>query len=146
MLKVFMPQEKRILLFDKISPMLIPSNISSFYSNAIDKDALFQGDIIRADGVGLKGPNEGCKPDYWMIITKNCDLVFMEPKLPRKQNISIIPLFTIKILQKLFDRDILVALSRVRKKMAFTAIYKISKAFGFGNLKKSHIAILLHFL
>ena len=90
-----MPQEKRILLFDQMLPMLIPSNISSFYSNAIDKAVLFQGDIIRADGVGLKELNRDCDPDYWMIITKNCDLAFIESKLPRKQNISIVPLFTI---------------------------------------------------
>ncbi|MEW6381717.1 MAG: hypothetical protein AB1611_19235 [bacterium] len=121
--------------------MLIPSNISSFYSNAIDKNALFQGDIIRAVGVGLKEPNRDGDPDYWMIITKNCDLVFVEPKLPRKQNISIIPLFTINILRKLFDKDILTALSRARKKMVFMAIYKISRAFG--NLKKSHIDSLV---
>jgi hypothetical protein len=121
--------------------MLIPSNISSFYSNAIDKTALFQGDIIRADGVGLKESNRDCNPDYWMIITKNCDLVFIEANLPRRQNISIIPLFTINILQKLLNKDLLIALSRVRRKMVFMAIYKISRAFG--NLKKSLIENLV---
>jgi len=116
---------------------IIPSNISAFYSDFTDKSKLFQGDIIRSDGIGLKQDGDSYSPDYWMIITKDCDLVLSETGLPRKQNISLLPLFAIKILESLYYRDLRNSLSRLRNRIVIMAIWNFSKAFG--KISRSHI-------
>lgn len=115
--------------------MLIPSNTEVFYTK-VDLYTLSQGDLIRADGIGLKEPGDECSPDYWMIITKNCDLVFTSNFVTRKQNISIIPLFALRIIHRLYERDFLQFLSHLRKKIVLMAIWKISKIFGELNSRQ----------
>lgn len=105
--------------------MLVPPNVNSFYSSKLDKTTLYQGDILRADGVGLKTSDE-FSPDYWMIITKSCDLVIMDG-LPRKQNVSIFALFSFPMLHKLFKSSLIDAIPK--KKIVVMAISQISKVF-----------------
>ncbi len=122
--------------------MLIPLNITPFYS-PIKKNTLYQGDIIKADGIGLGDLKDETYPDYWMIITKSCDLTLSETLKTRKENISIIPLFALKILQKIYEKDLLNNISRLRMKLVFMAVWKISKVFNLGKLTESNIDKLI---
>jgi len=54
-----------------------PENISDFY-NQTDNSILLQGDIIASKDIGFKDDNSEFSPDFWMIITKNCDLVISD--------------------------------------------------------------------
>lgn len=62
---------------------LIPSDISAYYSKN-DNDFLLQGDIISAENIGLKEGEDS--PDYWLIITKSCDLAFRDPNNKKVKN------------------------------------------------------------
>ncbi len=105
---------------------MLPSiNIEPFYVD-INKTTLYQGDVIKAEGVELKDHDDPCSPDYWMIITKSCDLVFLPTGLPRKQNISLVPLFTLKLVKALFKRDLSHFMSRWRNRIVLIAIQKLS--------------------
>lgn len=121
---------------------MILSNITPFYSPT-KKDTLYQGDIIKANGIGLEDLCDETYPDYWMIITKNCDLTFTEPLKTRKGNISIVPIFALKILQKIYGKDLLNIISRLRMKLVFMAIWRLSKAFKLEKLKESQIDNLI---
>ena len=57
--------------------MFVPDNVDDFYTK-LEKDKLYQGDILNAKIIGLKKENSEYSPDYWMIITKSCDLVIEE--------------------------------------------------------------------
>lgn len=122
--------------------MNVPSDITPFYSE-IKKDTLHQGDIIKASGIGLEELDDETYPDYWMIITKNCDLVFDNSLTTRKGNISIIPLFVLKILQKIIERDLLDKISRSRMRLVFMAVWKLSSAFKLGKLNSRQLDSLI---
>lgn len=51
---------------------LIPPDTSIYFGTA-DSGQLFQGDIVSGREIGMDWENA---PEYWLIITKSCDLVF----------------------------------------------------------------------
>jgi len=73
---------------------LVPPDISVYYSK-IDKNVLYQGDIISAQEMDLK--NSENSPDYWLIITKSCDLAFRDNQKKVKNDVcSLLGIYTIK--------------------------------------------------
>lgn len=83
----------------------VPNNINDFYDKNISEDTLFQGDILASEQLGLKEEGTDFSPNFWMIITKNCDLVISpEHNSTRKGNISIIPVIKLAILSMLHER------------------------------------------
>lgn len=72
---------------------LIPNDISVYYCDT-DKTALFQGDIISSEEIGLSSEDN---PSYWLIITKNCDLAFRSGEKKVKNDIcSLLGLYSLK--------------------------------------------------
>lgn len=78
---------------------LIPENISDFYLPSEGR-YLAQGDIIDSSEIGLKKAPPAISPDFWMIITKTCDLVIESTGVVRKKHISLIPIFSLRTLFK----------------------------------------------
>lgn len=74
---------------------MIPSNTSDFYSAPAHAD-LFQGDIFPATAAGLKKEGAPRSPDYWIIITKTCDLQSETDGTLRKQNMAVLPMLNLK--------------------------------------------------
>lgn len=122
---------------------LTPSNITSFYLPTINNGILYQGDIIVGKKTGLEEFEDESYPDYWMIITKNCDLTLSYTLTTRKEDISIIPLFTLKYLLRICEKELLYTISRSRKKVVLMAVWKLSKIFGLGKLSESNIKNLI---
>lgn len=122
---------------------LTPSNITSFYLPTINNSILYQGDIIVGKKTGLEEFEDESYPDYWMIITKNCDLTLSYTLTTRKEDISIIPLFTLKYLLRICENELLYTISRSRKKVVLMAVWKLSKIFGLGKLSESNIKNLI---
>ena len=73
---------------------LVPQDISVYYSK-LDKEVLFQGDIIDAKEIDMKENEDS--PDYWLVITKSCDLVFRNDAKKVKNDIcSLLGIYSIK--------------------------------------------------
>lgn len=88
--------------------MYAPSNICVFYKGASNKEALFQGDIIKAETIGFKLLGELRSPDFWLIITKSCDLQFINNERKTKSRvISLVPLFILRCLNVFYLKDFL---------------------------------------
>ena len=87
---------------------LIPEDIAIYFCEN-DTEVLYQGDIIDANGIGLKAEGQN-SPDYWMIITKSCDLAFRNGiKKVKSDHFSLIPLITLRqiriaIVEKYFKK------------------------------------------
>ncbi len=73
---------------------LIPKDISVYYSKP-ETNILYQGDILSATDIGMK--DDVNSPDFWLIITKSCDLVYRngEKKL-KNDGVSILGMFSFK--------------------------------------------------
>lgn len=99
--------------------MFVPEDKNVFYSKIIKaNNSLFQGDILDAKIIGLKNESDLYSPDYWMVITKNCDLVLDSNSLTiRKKNLSIIPLIALKLIYKMFRRDFIKDISKVNNRI-----------------------------
>ena len=109
---------------------LVPNNLHDFYVN-IEKDVLYQGDILDAKTIDLKIDNSASSPDHWLIITKSCDLVIDKIKGNlRKNHVSIIPLLKIStLIDILFPRNPSLNLFR---KIVILPIFKIIHLPKFG--------------
>lgn len=84
--------------------MLVPSDIAPFFSQ-LSNEELLQGDILLANDIGLKAESE-FSPDFWLIITKSCDMAFRgEEMVLKNRSLSLLPLLSFKLLNKIFKRD-----------------------------------------
>lgn len=107
--------------------MFVPDNVDDFYTR-IEKNKLYQGDILNARIIGLKKENSKYSPDYWMIITKSCDLVIEEDfKKTRKGNISVIPLLKLFLLPSRFRKYLDIIYSNFLKKIVIVPLINIFK-------------------
>ncbi len=124
--------------------MFVPEDKNVFYSEIIKtKDSLFQGDILDAEIVGLKNENDLYSPDYWMIITKSCDLVLDSNSLTiRKKNLSIIPLIALNLIYKILRRDFVKDVSKVSNRILLIAVHKLFSIF-LNHNKKDEIDYLI---
>jgi len=124
--------------------MFIPEDTNVFYSKIIKaNNSLFQGDILDAKILGLKNENDLYSPDYWMIITKSCDLVLDFDSLTiRKKSLSIIPLIALKLIYKIIRRDFIKDVSRVSNRILLIAVHKLFSIFLKHN-KKDEIDYLI---
>jgi len=106
---------------------MIPEDIACFYSKT-NKEILLQGDIISADKVGIKADNP-LSPDYWIIISKSCDLAFRgEQKIISKRGITILPLLTFKLLKLLFKKDLEKITKGIAGKIVILPLIDFSRA------------------
>ena len=124
--------------------MFVPTDKNVFYSEIIkSKNSLSQGDILDAKTLGLKIENDSYSPDYWMIITKSCDLVLnCDSFIVRKKNISIVPLIAIKIIYKILKRDFTKDISKVSSKIVLIAVHNLFSIF-LNHNKKGEIDNLI---
>ena len=123
--------------------MFIPNNTEPFYYPTANKNILYQGDIIEGRRTGLEDLTDETYPDYWMIITKSCDLILSETLTTSKENISIVPLFTLKYLKEICKEKLSYTMSTLRRKIVLMAVWRISEKFGFGKLKDSEIGNII---
>lgn len=73
---------------------LIPQDISKYYSK-LNNEVLLQGDIVAANEIGMK--NKEDSPDFWLIITKSCDLAFRENEKKVKNDVcSLLGIYSLK--------------------------------------------------
>ncbi len=73
---------------------LVPNDISAYYDN-VNKSVLYQGDIICNAELGFYDSSDA--PEYWLIITKSCDLVFRTEKKEVKNNIcTLLGIYSLK--------------------------------------------------
>ncbi len=123
---------------------LIPHNSSAFYSSNPDKARLFQGDILKAREIGLKEEGEDTSPDFWLVITKSCDLAFREhQKKTRNETFSILPLISMKILENSFSKIFSSSISYEPKNILLVPVVGLVKKFMLQKYKKDHIDSLL---
>lgn len=124
--------------------MFVPEDKNVFYSKIIKtNNSLFQGDILDAKIIGLKNESDLYSPDYWMVITKSCDLVLDSNSLTiRKKNLSIIPLIALKLIYKMFRRDFIKDISKVNNRILLIAVHKLFSIFLTHN-KKDEIEYLI---
>ena len=124
--------------------MFVPTHKNVFYSEIVKSNiSLSQGDILDAKTLGLKIENDSYSPDYWMIITKSCDLVLnCDSFIVRKKNISIVPLIAIKIIYKILKRDFTKEISKVSSKIVLIAVHKLFSIF-LNHNKKGEIDNLI---
>lgn len=108
--------------------MFVPDNIKSFY-DSLDKNRLLQGDIVRAEKIGIKEETNICSPDFWMIITKTCDLTLEADFTTRRKIVSCMPLIGLNILKLLYQKDILHILQRMRKKIVLLPVFSFVEKF-----------------
>lgn len=124
--------------------MFVPTDKNVFYSEIVKSNiSLSQGDILDAKTLGLKIENDSYSPDYWMIITKSCDLVLnCDSLIVRKKNISIVPLIAIKIIYKILKRDFTKDISNVSSKIVLIAVHNLFSIF-LNHNKKGEIDNLI---
>ncbi len=108
--------------------MFVPDNIKSFY-DSLDKNRLLQGDIVRAEKIGIKEEANICSPDFWMIITKTCDLTLEADSTTRRKIVACMPLIGLNILKLLYQKDILHILQRMRRKIVLLPVFSIIEKF-----------------
>lgn len=88
--------------------MYVPKDRHVFFKDVPSKGALFQGDIIRAEAIGFKSSSEIRSPDFWLIITKSCDLQFINQERTTKcRIISLVPMFILRCLNVFYLQDFL---------------------------------------
>ena len=115
-----------------------PLNCSEFYS-CLNPRNLNQGDIIDAKGVGLKDPcDDDSYPDYYMIITKTCDLSFdgSHSVVTRSSIVNLLPCFGMEGLKKLLGRNMDAQYGASTKNVCLVSILSIFKAFQGTTVKK----------
>ena len=120
--------------------MFVPSNIKSFYES-LDKNRLWQGDIVRAEKIGIKEASNIYSPDFWMIITKTCDLTLEADFTTRRQIVSCMPLIGLNILKLLYQKDTFQFLQRMRKKIVFLPVFSFLEKFA--KMKVDNVESLL---
>lgn len=123
--------------------MFTPSNTEPFYYPTPNKSILYQGDIIEGRRTGVEDLTGETYPGYWMIITKSCDLNLSKALTISKENISILPVFTIKHLKKICEEKSSYTMSALRRKVVLMAVWKISEKFGIGKLEGSEIGNII---
>lgn len=107
-----------------MAELLVPSNIASYYNRTMNGAKLYQGDVLDSKGIGFSSLGMS-SPEYWMIITKSCDLEIINSSLPRKRNISILPLIALRNLYKIYIQNGFSAL--ISSRVVIMAINRISK-------------------
>jgi hypothetical protein len=106
---------------------MIPADITSFYSKT-NKAILLQGDIISAEKVGIKEDNP-LSPDYWIIISKSCDLSFRKGQnIISRGGANLLPLLSFKLLKQLFKRDLEKITKGIKGKVVLLPLVDFSKA------------------
>lgn len=123
--------------------MLVPKNLHTFYDE-LEKDQLYQGDILDASKIGLKQTGVDTSPDHWLIITKSCDLVIdpqKQPSTTRRGIIKVLPLLSVPVLNKIYGRDSLLLLERVQRKIVLVAVLPFLK--GFKGMKAESVDTLV---
>lgn len=106
---------------------LIPENINNFYSEC-NNNSLFQGDIISAKKTHfVEDDVDGIYPDYFIIITKSCDLVFRTGCIEVKGIIQTLPLISFNLARKIFKRDFESLQKSYRKRVLTLAVMKFSE-------------------
>ncbi len=119
--------------------MLVPPNLKSFFEPT-EKDKLFQGDVLCAREIGLKDETV-FSPDFWMIISKSCDVQIEESGRTRRQIISVIPTISLNLVEKIYGRDTLNTLNRLGKKIVMIPLVAFTQAFL--KLKSDDVSDLL---
>ncbi len=123
---------------------LIPKNIDSFYKSNLDFGGLYQGDILQADKIGLKEEGVEGSPDYWMVITKTCDLSFKNDEMTlRGENISLTPISKLKLILKKFNHVESEILSKIKPPIVLFAIKNLLSTFLLSNFNNKKIKSLL---
>lgn len=123
---------------------LIPKNIDSFFSSNLDSGNLYQGDILQSDKIGLKQEGIENSPDYWMIITKTCDLAFKSgAKTIGKENISLTPISTLKFILSKFQNLESEILSKIKPPIVLFAIKNLLNTFLLKKYNKNKLQALL---
>ncbi|MEZ4887807.1 MAG: hypothetical protein R3E32_23960 [Chitinophagales bacterium] len=85
--------------------MFVPTKKEVFYKQKTSS-VLYQGDIIGAKEIGLKIEDDN-SPDFYMIISANCDLVCNTQRNRLPTFITIVGLLHISIFKKLFYKKFL---------------------------------------
>lgn len=115
-----------------------PPNISDFFSS-LSANELFQGDIVSARDIGLKDENDDeTFPDFYMIITKTCDLSFDDNHIQKTRSgiISLIPLFNIKLLNPILLRFLKKNILAPTRKVNLIPVVKLINAFSGQKIEK----------
>ena len=100
---------------------------AAFYAEQPDQAALFQGDILSAEKLNIKEQGVSGSPDYWLIISKSCDLQFRIGAQLKVKNalISMLPLVPLTTHFQLRTRDFRRLVERARAKVILIAIWNI---------------------
>ena len=73
------------------SRQYIPSHPGRFFDLNLDSSRLYQGDVLSSKEIGLKDDNDDSStPDFFMIITKTCDLSFDNQEINKTRSGSIV--------------------------------------------------------
>ena len=134
--------------FDEINK--IDLVIKSVHTDINQISQISNFDLIDFDDLLIE--KEIISPDYWMIITKDCDLSFDDPsiKKTRNENISIFPIFDFILFKKLLIRKNINFFEKINSKIIINAIFIISKvlplisANKIDNLIKNNISRFMY--
>lgn len=103
----------------------IPANTYDFFMTPNYK-MLYQGDILDSTTLGLKDPENTMSPDFWLIISKSCDLVIDDSLMKtRKGNVSIIPIYKFAILTLFKHRYTKKLLESINRKIVILPLISI---------------------
>ena len=104
-----------------------PANTNDFFSPP-DKEVLFQGDIVYSRECGLKDTDDDHYPDYYMIITKTCDLSFDKQlsKITRAEVINLLPCQALEIWNKIFKThsNASLAFPKIINLLSLTSVFR----------------------
>ncbi len=110
--------------------MYVPSNVEDFFSKETNRTSLFQGDIMNSEILNLHEEGNEYSPNYWMVITKNCDLVINEDKnSTRKRSLTLIPLISFKLLNLILKRNFYSDCEGVNSRIVLVAVHNLFKVF-----------------
>lgn len=129
--------------------MFVPTNKEDFYE-PLSRNALQQCDIITAQGIGLKEEGNIYSPDFWMIVSKDCDLVFDATTFSIRRSSSIfslIPLLSFSLVKNIIIKRKkpfieLLGLNNINNRIVLIAAHKLFDIF-LKHQKKNDIDNLI---
>ena len=122
-----------------MSSEYIPPNINDFFDKNIDRLHLYQGDILNSCDIGLKSEDDDSTvPDFYMIITKTCDLSFDNPQesITRGGIINLVPFRSLSSLTTPNNSII----KKVINFIPLISVFKTSTSSKVGNIVKDKIS------
>lgn len=109
--------------------MSIIKNTAPFYSSDVSRQELFQGDILNARKLKLKTDStEVYEPDFWMVITKTCDLQISDGNL-RGKSVGLVALISRKLISCLMKKKLEDELSGIKNRVVVAAVHKLFKVY-----------------